>query len=935
MLPASRWLVLILLLASAPEITAQEKSLGLRLPAGFEITEFADSRLANDIYCLTVDPRGQIVVAGRGYICLLVDDDKNGKADRAIDFADRPKDGAMGLLWEGDTLHVTGDGGLRRFFDKNGDGKADGPPELIRALKTGGEHAAHAIRRGPDGWLYVLCGNNTGIDKSYAQLATSPIKDPVAGCVLRLSPDLTKSEVVAHGFRNPYEMDFNPDGELFTFDSDNERCVSLPWYEFTRFYHVIPGGHHGWLSPQRAQWWRMPPYFPDVVPPVATLGRGSPTGVACYRHAQFPEEYRGGFFICDWTFGKVHFLKPRRSGSSYTAEPKVFLETVGDNGFAPTGIVVHPDTGDLYISIGGRGTRGAVYRVRYPAGIRPSLKEDAAKLAPRRRTLDGKVQTYAGRWPKSLRSSASDMTDPGKTLRLAAELLDERRTPQADRLAAVRLIQLALGDLVSRQVQGTVWEGYTLRRPLPETISTWAEGDRKTVARLPAILRDCFPSRHADLDRELSRTLALLEDPDPLSVKAIAACGFATRHPGEDLHYLIVLARLRGPRSADVTQRTADLLLGLDGKVRKQGLNRDRHWPLRVGELYTELARRDPHLNDALLRHAEFGRPDHALFAQATGFDQLRAAEIFLEKSKNGTDFEWNAELVGLLGHLPPKRSVPVLRELWDKTGLETAILPLLARTPEPADRSKFVRGLESPQPGTVQLCLQALEKLPALQDADEVFSLIRALGTLPENQKALRGRIAARLAKITGQQLRDDKQAWTAWFSKAHPKLAVRLTNPDGVDVEAWIQRLARLDWSGGNGERGREVFIRASCASCHSGGQALGPDLAGVTGRFSRPDLFTSILQPSRDISPRYQTTLVETSEGKVYQGLVIYEATDSLILQTGATTTVRLSGSQVASSRPVPASLMPAGLLDKLPDRDIADLYAYLKGLGKSEK
>jgi glucose/arabinose dehydrogenase len=74
-----------------------------------------------------------------------------------------------------------------------------------------------------------------------------------------ISPDLKASEVVADGFCNPYGMDFNADGALFTFDSDNERCVSLLWYEPTRFYHVIPGGHHGWLSPQRAKFWPTPP----------------------------------------------------------------------------------------------------------------------------------------------------------------------------------------------------------------------------------------------------------------------------------------------------------------------------------------------------------------------------------------------------------------------------------------------------------------------------------------------------------------------------------------------------------------------------------------------------------------------------------------------------------------------------------------------------
>src|SRR5262245_35023838 len=377
---------------------AQSVQHGLRVPAGFEVVEYADSKLANDIYCLTIDPRGRVIVSGRGYIRILVDDDGDGHADRATEFADHPKDGAMGLYWEGDALYVTGDGGLRKFVDRDGDGKADGPSKLIRVMKTGGEHTSHAIQRGPDGWLYVLCGNVMGIDRGYATTPTSPIKDPVAGCVLRFSPDFKDCEIVARGFRNAYCMDFNLDGELFTFDSDNERCVSLPWYEPTRFYHVIPGRHYGWLSPQRAEFWRMPPYFPDVTAPIATLGRGSPTGVVCYRHAQFPKEYCGGFFLGDWTFGKIYFAPLERKGATYTSQPKVFLESVGDNGFAPTGLAVHPITGDLFVSIGGRGTRGAVYRIRYPKGMTSKLAAEAEKLAikPRTKSTDPPRNSVAG-----------------------------------------------------------------------------------------------------------------------------------------------------------------------------------------------------------------------------------------------------------------------------------------------------------------------------------------------------------------------------------------------------------------------------------------------------------------------------------------------------------------------------------------------------------
>ena len=92
----------------------------------------------------------------------------------------------------------------------------------------------------------------------------------------------------------------------------------------------------------------------------------------------------------------------------------------------------------------------------------------------------------------------------------------------------------------------------------------------------------------------------------------------------------------------------------------------------------------------------------------------------------------------------------------------------------------------------------------------------------------------------------------------------------------------------------------------------------------------MLTAILQPSKDVAARYRTTQISTSDGKVYQGIIVYEAVDSVILQTGPATTLRLANKQIAERRLTVNSLMPVGLLDKLTDREIADLYAYLKAL-----
>ena len=683
-------------------------------------------------------------------------------------------------------------------------------------MKTGGEHNAHAIRRGPDGWLYVICGNFTGIDASYAQLPTSPIKDPLAGCVVRFTPDLGASEIVADGFRNAYGMDFNPDGELFAFDSDNERCVSLPWYEPTRFYHVVAGGHHGWRAPQRGNFWRVPPYDPDVSRPLVTLGRGSPTGVACYRHVQFPAQYRGGFFLLDWTFGKVHLVTLERAGATYQARSEVFAESVGANGFAPTDIAVDPGSGDLYLSVGGRGTRGAVYRVRYagddrsasvaetefarlavtprPLEWREGLREDLleaatagnaparlhALLAIRRhrdRLSTGDMQTAiaptgvtptgrsAGRRPTSspvstlprgrrVRDRAqspveratvalgSRTTDPTAALAGALRLVGEADVDAELRRDAVRAIQLALGDLTAAKLVGTVWEGYSPHRePLWPTDGGDVDTTTLKVATL-ATFRAAFPSGHSELDRELSRTLAMVEDDDPATLEEVAGLLTESSHPVEDFHYLIVLGRLRAPRPPSVTARVARALLALDRKLDERRANRDRYWPLRLGELHVELTAKDPPSPRPFWPPRTSAAPNTPCWPRppvSTVFGRRRSSCAGPGQRRGILERDG-----GRAARQPaPRALLPCAPAHWGQAGLDEAILGVLAQHPSAADRPKFLEALASPRWSTVRLNLDALESLPRAEgshdDDDLLVALVRALGGIPDGKEGAR----------------------------------------------------------------------------------------------------------------------------------------------------------------------------------------------------
>lgn len=842
-----RLLPLLLLLAPA---SAAE--LPVRVPAGFEAAQVAGPELANDIYTMTIDATGRLAVAGRGYVRQIAD-------GKATDLA-TVKDGPMGLLWEGDVLYTVVDGGV---WKQTPAGKT-----LILKIKTGGEHDAHAIRRGADGKLYLLCGNNAGVSAKTATAKTSPITNPVAGALLRFNDDGTEVEIVADGFRNAYDFDFNLAGVPHTFDSDNERCVGLPWYEHTRFYEIKWGGNYGWLNPQVAQTWRKPPYYPDVVRPLATLGRGSPTGCVCYRHTQFPKRYQGGFFLADWTFGKVWVVPPG-------GKPEVFLEPRGDSGFAPTALTVHPRTGELYVSIGGRGTRGGVYRVR---------------------ATDGPTN------PRPLAIRPAPIGEPA---------------PAADRaLVEIRDTQRSFGDLVDPKLVGTVWEGYSFRQP--------ADAERR--ANVLSALHDRFPTKDADLNRELSRTLAALADDDPTIVRKAVA--FLTKDSDsiEDVHYLIVLGRLTGKRTPDDTARIADALVTLDTKFEAKKILRDRHWPLRLGEATAALLKHDPALEAAILKHPQFGQAAHAWLAKL--LDKPAAARRIAGAAKATADYEWSAELVGLLAALPDAEVRPLLPKLAARGGLTDALVPLFARSPTADDRPHFVAGLQSYQPATVARSAAVLAKLPA--DDREFVPAVQALRRLGDaaGDKNAKAAVVELLQQRTGQKHTTAKE-WADWLTATKPALAKALT-PGGVDPAAWAKRATAVAWDAGDAAAGKVVFAKASCAACHNGAQAIGPSLEGVTKRFSRDDLLTAIVDPNKDVSPRYRTTEVNTRDGKTYRGVVIYEATDGVILHLGTTETVRVSGDNIESQRTRDTSLMPVGLLDPLSDREVADLVAYLRSL-----
>jgi putative membrane-bound dehydrogenase-like protein len=1076
-----RALVWLLLAQVAPQDMEWVPEFGLRVARGFRVSLVSDHTVANDIYAMTLDAQGRVVVTSKGWIKRLVDRDADGRADEASLVAETPS-GAMGLCFDGPDLLASTSEGLVRWRDADGDGRMDGPPEVILKLRFG-EHGHHAMRKGPDGFWYLIAGNDAGVDAKAVMLPNSPVREPEAGALVRLTPDLRQSEVIAHGFRNPYDFDFNAAGDLFTYDSDCERDYLLPWYTPTRVYHIAYGMHHGWRLTGYLRSFARRDYYPDCVDILWPIGRGSPTGVVVYRHAALPERFRGGLFVLDWTFGRIWFLPLTPKGATYETKAEVFIEPIGTEGFAPTDIVVAPD-GSLLVSIGGRGTRGAVFRVAWggenpPQPPAPANDLEAVLTAPQpldawsrarwepvarrlgaelfARGINDKSLSEASRvraveiltelfggipgkeldlaahsdsaavrarigwsmgrarvqhsldvlralWPdddsavqrsalEALREHASSFdvsvavgqsvpiltqkragkrvlqAAAGFEARLPGNRMRELFVPEADlaeafggarhykflpdrklstaitvlknerweslRFQSVRLIIVALGDCNLAKPPVEVQAYYSL----PETPLLTPE---RRLEILKAV-RPIFPSGDERTDLEASRLLAMLEDEAPETVHKAAAFVTPTSSATSDVHYLIVLSRLRAPYPPEIARRIGGALLGLTGKLAGQEMRPKQTWAARMAELLVAFGKKDSTILDEVLGHRDLVNPSHVELALAMDpFRRGRAARRFLDVVRDDEEFPWSEPLIRLLQYLPAEDVLPIFRAHWGNYALHDALLLQLSRAPDPIDRPKYGVGIESGNAEVARASMAALQKLPVDADPANLVPLLRLLRrlTLEPKESGPRRMALALIERQAGRAFDVKEEAADApslkrayqpvfdWFAQAHPAQAAAL---EGGRERAVVEELLRTaPWDSGEASRGEAVFAARGCRTCHAAQGALGPSLVGVTRRFSREDLLAAIVDPSKDVAPPYRRTLFAMKDGRAVTGVIIFDSADGYIVQVDATTTVRVDTPDIASMHPVTQSIMPEGLLGDLSPGDVADLFAYLRSL-----
>ncbi len=416
----------------------------------FEVQQVLPGEQTGSLIAMTFNEFGHIIASKEGGpLLLMYDSDKDGIPDKVKTYCDKVKN-CQGILALNGDVFVTGEGpdgpGLYRLSKANKDGQLEEVRTLVKFKSESIEHGPHGLVLGPDGLIYVLLGNYGKIDREVdpasphrdfyeGDLVTPRYEDPAGhavgikapgGTIIRTDAEGSGVQIVCGGLRNPYDLAFSNDGELFIHDADMESDEGLSWYRPTRLLHLVPSGEYGW----RSGWATWPDYFVDSLPASLDTGRGSPTGIVSYNHFMFPRRYHNCLFTADWSQGKILAVRLKKNGASYTATTEVFVE---GNPLNATDLDVGPD-GWLYFCTGGRGTGGGIYRVIWKGTVPPQItnigtgvtaviRQPQIQSSWARQNIAGEKKKLGDKWDKSLIGVAKSAANPANYRLQALDLM--------------------------------------------------------------------------------------------------------------------------------------------------------------------------------------------------------------------------------------------------------------------------------------------------------------------------------------------------------------------------------------------------------------------------------------------------------------------------------------------------------------------------------
>jgi len=124
-------------------------------------------------------------------------------------------------------------------------------------------------------------------------------------------------------------------------------------------------------------------------------------------------------------------------------------------------------------------------------------------------------------------------------------------------------------------------------------------------------------------------------------------------------------------------------------------------------------------------------------------------------------------------------------------------------------------------------------------------------------------------------------------------------------------------------------------ACHKVDGQGGEVGVDLSQIGGKFDRPHLIESLLEPSRQIVEGYRTSNMLMIDGQVLSGIIRSQNDQQIVLVDSNAKEHQIEPSMIETISSSSVSIMPEGLASALSPQEFTDLIAYLESLRSGEK
>jgi putative heme-binding domain-containing protein len=261
--------------------------------------------------------------------------------------------------------------------------------------------------------------------------------------------------------------------------------------------------------------------------------------------------------------------------------------------------------------------------------------------------------------------------------------------------------------------------------------------------------------------------------------------------------------------------------------------------------------------------------------------------------------------------------NLPLYLKLLDVPALAARIVPLLGQYNDPQVAEVLIARLPGWKSDLHTAALEALSSRAAW--AERLLDAI-AQGKLPKD--VLTAYHARQMANLGDQKL--NARLAREWGRVGSTSEELKAEMDKTIAAYEAAPKWAFSEQAGA-------AHFKKLCAACHQPMEQtenLGPKLAG-SGSKGVKYLVENVVDPNAVIGRDFQARLIQTTDGRVYSGLIQSE-TDSAVTLRTATNTVTLAKDDIEAIKTSENSFMPTGLLKDLNERERIELLKYLLSL-----